>query len=147
MAIECDLVTSWPSTQALKRPFAIHSRAEWASGYPRSRTAITRTGSGQLMLNDASSSRAPRWTMPLRALAVGRHDCRRHRASPDPARQTRLDVPTKPWACDSTCFFGLTRGLDDERFATWGRRASRVGTVPLHVVGLSTAALAGLFGS
>lgn len=68
-------------------------------------------------------------------------------AAPDPARYPQLDVPTKPWAYDTIYFFALTRGLDEERLSTWGRRASMVGTVPLDVVGLPTAALAGLFGS
>jgi hypothetical protein len=68
-------------------------------------------------------------------------------APPDPDRYPRLDVPTKPWAYDTAYFFQLTRGLGDEVKSTWGRRASMVGTVPIDVVGLPTAALAGLFGS
>lgn len=68
-------------------------------------------------------------------------------ASPDPRRYPELDVPTKPWAYDTTYLFGLTRGLDDLRLSPWGRRASMVGTVPVDVVSLPTAAIAGLFGS
>jgi hypothetical protein len=68
-------------------------------------------------------------------------------AAPNPTRYPQMDVPTKPWAYDTSYFFGLTRGLDDEPLSTWCRRASMVGTVPVDVVGLPTAALAGLFGS
>ncbi len=70
-----------------------------------------------------------------------------HWAENDPDRYPDLDVPTKPWSYDTVYFFGLTRGLDDEPLSTWGRRASMVGTVPLDVMGLPGAALAGLFGS
>jgi len=58
-----------------------------------------------------------------------------------------LDVPTKPWAYDTGYFFALTRGLEEEGLSTWQRGASMVGTVPVDVVCLPTAALAGLFGS
>jgi hypothetical protein len=65
----------------------------------------------------------------------------------DPEHYPSLDVPSKPWAYDTGYFFALTRGLDEERLSTWERRASMAGTVPLDVVGLPTAAIAGLFGS
>lgn len=65
----------------------------------------------------------------------------------DPSRYPRLDVPTKPWAYDTSYFFALTRGLEGEQLATWCRRASLVGTVPIDVFGLPAAALSGLFGS
>jgi hypothetical protein len=68
-------------------------------------------------------------------------------ATRDPARYPRLDVPTKPWAYDTSYFFALTRGLDEEGLPTWCQRASMVGTVPIDVVGLPAAALSGLFGS
>jgi hypothetical protein len=65
----------------------------------------------------------------------------------DPEHYPSLDVPTRPWAYDTGYFFALTRGLEDERLSTWERRASMAGTVPLDVMGLPTAAIAGLFGS
>lgn len=68
-------------------------------------------------------------------------------AAGDPEHYPSLDVPTKPWAYDTGHFFALTRGLEDERLSTWERRASMAGTIPLDVVGLPTAAIAGLFGS
>lgn len=70
-----------------------------------------------------------------------------HWVENDPDRYPDLDVPTKPWSYDTVYFFALTRGLDDEPLSTWGRRASMIGTVPLDVMGLPGAALAGLFGS
>lgn len=68
-------------------------------------------------------------------------------AAHDPEHYPSLEVPTKPWAYDTSSFFALTRGLDEETDSDWGRRASMVGTVPLDVVALPAAALAGLFGS
>jgi len=58
-----------------------------------------------------------------------------------------LDVPTRPWAYETGLFFALTRGLDEQPLSDWERRASMVGTVPLDVVMLPTAAIGGLFGS
>ena len=68
-------------------------------------------------------------------------------AANDPYKYPDLDVPTKPWAYDTGYIFGLTRGLSDEDLSTWERNASMAGTVPLDVVGLAPAAIAGLFGS
>jgi hypothetical protein len=65
----------------------------------------------------------------------------------DPEHYPSLEVRTKPWEYDTSYFFALTRGLDEETDSTWGHRASMAGTVPLDLVCLPTAAIAGLFGT
>ena len=67
--------------------------------------------------------------------------------SEDPDRYPELDTPTKPWRYDNRYLFQLTRGLGDLGLATWERVTCMVGTVPVDVVVLPVAAVAGLFGS
>ena len=65
----------------------------------------------------------------------------------DPSRHPRLDTPTRPWRYDDRYLFQLTRGLDEEQLSTTAEVACMVGTVPVDVVTLPAAAIAGLFGS
>lgn len=62
-------------------------------------------------------------------------------------RYPSLDVPSKPWAYSGHYIFGLTRGLSEEDLPPLERGACMVGTVPLDLVGLPAALVAGLFGS
>jgi hypothetical protein len=58
-----------------------------------------------------------------------------------------LDVPTKDWAYETDYFFGLTRGLSEERLTSTEKGLAMVGTITYDVISLPGAALAGLFGS
>jgi hypothetical protein len=58
-----------------------------------------------------------------------------------------LDVPTKEWEYETDYFFGLTRGLSEERLTSTEKGLAMVGTITYDVISLPGAALAGLFGS
>jgi hypothetical protein len=66
-------------------------------------------------------------------------------ATPD--RYPKLDVPTKPWAYATSYYFALTRGLEAEGLTGVRRGFAMVGTVPMDILTLPGAALAGLFGT
>lgn len=67
---------------------------------------------------------------------------------PDPDRYPSLDVPTESWAYETDYYFALTRGLTyagvESRVA---RGFAMLGTVPMDIVTLPGAMLAGLWGT
>ena len=59
----------------------------------------------------------------------------------------KLEVPKSPWKYDGQYFFGLSRGVFHEDVPGAVKGVSLLGTVPLDLVGVPFAAVAGLFGS
>ena len=80
-------------------------------------------------------------------LSAAESDPKTEEFTHDLDRYPSLDVPTKPWSYSGHYIFGLTRGLSEEDLPAWERGACMVGTVPLDLVGLPAALVAGLFGS
>ncbi|MCH2186089.1 hypothetical protein MK280_09480 [Myxococcota bacterium] len=80
-------------------------------------------------------------------LSAAESDSKTEEFAHDLNRYPSLEVPTQPWSYSGHYIFGLTRGLADEDLPAWERGACMVGTVPLDLVGLPAALVAGLFGS
>lgn len=120
--------------------------AEAAAPGITAESAMTASGPG-MEAEAADVARGKPGPIEEHVAVVAPDDASHYAAANDPSRYPYLDVPTKPWAYDTAYFFGVTRGLQDEDLPKWGEWASMAGTIPLDVVGLPTAALAGLFGS
>ena len=58
----------------------------------------------------------------------------------------KLDVPNPSWKYDGQYFFGLSRGVFHEDVPGAVKGVSLLGTVPLDLVGVPFATVAGLFG-
>ena len=58
----------------------------------------------------------------------------------------KLDIPKTPWKYDGQYFFGLSRGVFQEDVPGAVKGVSLLGTVPLDLVGVPFATVAGLFG-
>ena len=80
-------------------------------------------------------------------LSATESDAGSDRFAHDLKRYPNLDVPKKPWSYTGHYFFYLTRGLSENDLPAWEQGASMLGTVPLDLVGLPFAALAGFYGS
>lgn len=80
-------------------------------------------------------------------LSAKESDAGSDRFAHDLKRYPNLDVPKKPWSYTGHYFFYLTRGLSENDLPAWEQGASMLGTVPLDLVGLPFAALAGFYGS